>query len=98
ITGSTGMAKEFRLHQNYPNPFNPVTKIMFDVPVQTSRRDVSLAVYDILGNEIAVLVNSKLTPGTYEYTWDATNFPSGVYFYRLTADDFSAVNKMVLLK
>ncbi|HWA06880.1 MAG TPA: M14 family zinc carboxypeptidase, partial [Ignavibacteria bacterium] len=91
ITGSTGMPKEFRLHQNYPNPFNPVTKIMFEIPLQTSRRDVSLAVYDILGNEIAVLVNSKLTPGTYEYTWDASNFPSGVYFYRLTADDFSAV-------
>ncbi len=98
ITGSTGTPKEFRLHQNYPNPFNPVTKIMFEIPLQTSRRDVSLAVYDILGNEIAVLVNSKLTPGTYEYTWDASNCPSGVYFYRLTADDFSAVNKMVLLK
>ncbi|HWA07768.1 MAG TPA: T9SS type A sorting domain-containing protein [Ignavibacteria bacterium] len=95
---SSEVPERFSLFQNYPNPFNPVTKIMFEIPLQTSRRDVSLAVYDVLGNEIAVLVNSKLTPGTYVYTWDASNCPSGVYFYKLTAGDFSAVNKMILIK
>ena len=100
IANNNEVPNEFKLHQNFPNPFNPVTNIKFQIPatVETSRWDVLLAVYDILGNEIAVLANGKLAPGTYEYTWDASAFPSGVYFYRLTAGDFSNVNKMILLK
>ncbi|MBN8584716.1 MAG: T9SS type A sorting domain-containing protein [Ignavibacteria bacterium] len=100
IANNNEVPNEFKLHQNFPNPFNPVTHIKFQIPatVETSRWDVLLAVYDILGNEIAVLANGKLAPGTYEYTWDASAFPSGVYFYRLTAGDFSNVNKMILLK
>lgn len=100
IANNNEVPNEFKLHQNFPNPFNPVTNIKFQIPatVETSRWDVLLAVYDILGNEIAVLANGKLAPGTYKYTWDASAFPSGVYFYRLTAGDFSNVNKMILLK
>ena len=98
LAGNNNLPYEFRLYQNYPNPFNPVSNIKFDIPVQTSCWDVSLIIYDILGNEIAVLVNSYLTPGTYEYSWDASYFPSGVYFYKLSAGEFNAVNKMVLIK
>ena len=58
----------------------------------------SIKVYDILGNEITTLVNQQLTPGTYSVNWDASNFPSGVYFYRLSAGEFTETNKMILLK
>jgi len=100
ISSNNEIPNEYRLYQNYPNPFNPVTNIKFQIPasVETSRWDVLLVVYDILGNEIAVLKNAKLTPGTYEVEWNASNYPSGIYFYRLTAGDFSEVNKMVLIK
>jgi hypothetical protein len=57
-----------------------------------------LKVFDVLGKEIETLVNEKLSPGTYEATWDASKYPSGVYFYRLTADDFSETKKMLLTK
>jgi photosystem II stability/assembly factor-like uncharacterized protein len=90
----------FMLYQNYPNPFNPVTKIKFDIPPVGQRHafDVRLVVYDILGREIAVLVNEKLNPGTFEADWDASNYPSGVYFYKLITDSYSETKKMVLLK
>ena len=94
---SREVPNEFYLHQNYPNPFNPITKIKFSIPngivVQTF-----LSVYDILGREVATLVNEKLSPGTYEIEWDASNFPSGVYFYKLTAGDFTQTKKMLLIK
>lgn len=89
--------KENKLHANYPNPFNPVTTFRFDLS-GPSVTHTSLSVYDILGREVSNLVNSKLQPGTYEFQWDASNYPSGVYFYRLTAGNFTAVNKMILLK
>jgi len=91
----------FFLHQNYPNPFNPVTKIKFDLPPFTKGGPggfVSLKVYDVLGREIAVLVNEQLKPGTYEVELDGTTFPSGVYFYKLITDDYVETKKMVLLK
>jgi photosystem II stability/assembly factor-like uncharacterized protein len=85
----------FSLFQNYPNPFNPVTKIRFGVP----KKDfVSMNIFDALGREIATLVNQNLQPGTYEVDFDGSNFPSGVYFYRLSAGDFRAVHKMIILK
>jgi len=96
--------ENFKLYQNYPNPFNPATTIRFNIPVNHlplsggDPEGVNLKIYDILGNEIAVLVNGKLAPGTYEYQWDASAFPSGVYFFKLNAGDFSAVNKMILIK
>jgi hypothetical protein len=96
--------KKFSLEQNYPNPFNPVTKIKFDVPASNLTLSeakglyVRLVVYDFLGREISTLVNGHLAPGTYEVEWDATNYPSGVYFYKLTASDYNETKKMVLVK
>lgn len=86
---------EFSLMQNYPNPFNPNTIISYDLKKYA---DVKLAVYDILGKEIKVLVNRKQSAGTYEVRFDGTNLASGVYFYKLTAGDFTGTKKMVLVK
>ena len=88
---------EFLLAQNYPNPFNPRTAISFRVPGRT-RIAVSLQVFDVLGREVATLVNERKGPGTYEATWDAADFASGVYFYRLTAAGFSQSKKLLLLR
>ncbi len=88
----------FSLKQNYPNPFNPVTRFDFDIPAGLKDKDVSLKVYDILGNEIAEIVSGKIEPGTYKYEWDASAYPSGVYFYTLQAGSFSETKKMILTK
>jgi len=94
---------KFSLHQNYPNPFNPVTKIRFDIaqhtPYPLSRgENVTLIIYDITGREIQTLVNEKLIPGTYEVTFDGSNYTSGVYFYQLRSGDFKEVKRAVLIK
>ena len=90
---------EFRLHQNYPNPFNPTTKIKFDVvKVKQASLLVTLKVYDIMGREVQTLVNQTLQPGTYETTFDGSMLPSGVYFYKLSAGDFSETKRLTLLK
>ncbi|HLG32648.1 MAG TPA: T9SS type A sorting domain-containing protein [Ignavibacteriaceae bacterium] len=90
----------FNLSQNYPNPFNPVTKIKYSIPsVGTSlMKFVQLKVYDILGNEVATLVNEAKPPGVYEVEFNATAFPSGIYFYRLIAGSFVETKKMILLR
>lgn len=93
----------FRLYENYPNPFNPVTKIRFSIPQMgildaERRQGVQLKIYDILGREIASLINEQLKPGIYEVTFDASNYPSGVYFYKLIADEYSVSKKMILIK
>ncbi len=85
----------FSLSQNYPNPFNPSTVIKFQVPSSSS---VKIVVFDALGREVATLVNEQLQAGTYEVDWDATNYPSGVYFYKLIADNFSQNRKMIIIK
>jgi hypothetical protein len=85
----------FRLEQNYPNPFNPITTIEFSVGTYGH---ISLHVYDILGREIAILVNEEKPPGFYTVQWNASDFPSGVYFYKLTTGKFSQVKKMALAK
>ncbi|NOS85347.1 MAG: T9SS type A sorting domain-containing protein [Ignavibacteria bacterium] len=85
----------FSLYQNYPNPFNPETQIKFDVP-KTS--NIKIVVYDILGREVAIIVNGKMDPGVYNASWNATPYASGVYFYRLEADGYIDTKKMVLLK
>jgi photosystem II stability/assembly factor-like uncharacterized protein len=97
--GST-IPENFHLFQNYPNPFNPVTKIRFDIPSEgkSLKAKVKILVYDILGKEIATLVNEQLQPGTYEVTFDGSQLPSGVYFYQLRAGEFSETKKMILLK
>jgi serine protease AprX len=85
----------FRLYNNYPNPFNPVTRIRFDIPEPSFTK---LIVFDILGREITSLVEQELKPGTYGVEWDASNYPSGVYFYKLISRDFTETKKMVLVK
>ena len=85
----------FSLHQNYPNPFNPSTNISFSV---SELRNVSLKIYDILGKEVSTLVNENLAPGSYSVTFNASSLPSGMYFYKLQAGDFTSVKKMTLIK
>jgi hypothetical protein len=85
----------YSLNQNYPNPFNPATSIGFNLP---KAGFVSLKVYDVLGNEIATLVNENMNANSYLVTWDASAFASGVYFYKLVSDDFTDVKKMMLVK
>jgi enterochelin esterase family protein len=83
------------LSQNYPNPFNPVTKIKYSIP-ELSR--VIIKVYDIIGNEIAILVNEEKQIGNYEFNWNAASLASGVYFYQIKAGSFVQTRKMILLK
>ncbi len=94
---SSTLPSEFSLSQNYPNPFNPVTKIRFSISGQSTAQTF-LSVFDVLGNEVAVFVNQKLKPGVYEVDWDASSYPSGVYFYKLNAGEFSLTKRMVLIK
>ena len=102
ITGITPISSQipnqFSLSQNYPNPFNPSTKIKFQIPSSGSVAQTFLSVYDVLGREVATLVNQQLQPGTYEVDWDASAYPSGVYFYKLSVGDYSETKRMVLLK
>ena len=90
----------FSLYQNYPNPFNPVTRIKYDIPPSKGARGMmtKLIIYDVLGKEVQTLVNQQLSPGTYEVEWDGSNHPSGVYFYKLSAGDFSETGKAILIK
>ncbi|NOS86392.1 MAG: T9SS type A sorting domain-containing protein [Ignavibacteria bacterium] len=101
LTGnSTNIPNFLSLSQNYPNPFNPQTKIKFAVPsnVKDQTTNVKLVIYDLLGREVTTLVNEELKPGTYEADWDASNYSSGVYFYKLIAGDFVETKKMILMK
>lgn len=86
---------KFILYQNYPNPFNPLTTIKFAIPKTVN---VELKVFDILGREVKTLVNESRNPGYYEVQFNASNFASGVYFYRLRADDYIKTSKMLLIK
>jgi hypothetical protein len=97
---SSEMPDRFSLYQNYPNPFNPSTKIRFDFPTSVKRQtsNVKLVIYDVLGREVTTLVNEQLKHGKYEVIWDASNYTSGVYFYRLVADDYIESKKMILIK
>jgi beta-glucuronidase len=92
--------EHFSLQQNYPNPFNPETKIKFTVPNVGTRHAVSLRIYDILGREVATLVNEEKPAGEYEISFNSDDYglSSGVYFYKLVIDKFFDVKKMVLLK
>ncbi len=90
-----GVPLVYSLEQNYPNPFNPSTKIEFSIPATSQ---VELKIYSILGQEVTTLVNETLKVGKHSVRFDAGNFASGVYFYRLTAGDFVSTKKMLLLK
>jgi len=85
----------FKLYDNYPNPFNPSTRIKFDISVSSF---VSLKIFDILGRELKSAINENLDIGTYEYIWNADNFPSGVYFYTINSGKFSETKKMTLIR
>jgi hypothetical protein len=85
----------FSLKQNYPNPFNPATTISFDV---AQKSFVTLRVFDALGREVAILASEDLPAGAYARQWNASNMPSGIYFYHLQAGSFTATNKLILLK
>ncbi len=94
--GSSALPKEFALQQNYPNPFNPATVIRYQLPVNSL---VTLKVYNILGQEVKVLLNNEeMVAGEHEALFDATQFSSGVYFYRIQAGQFSKTMKMLLTK
>ncbi len=98
-TGSQ-LPDRISLFQNYPNPFNPVTKIEFSIP-PAERKDlqyVKLKIYNVSGQEIETLISENLGPGTYTANWDASSYPSGVYFYRLSVDDISITKAMILQK
>ncbi len=91
----TSVPEAYNLSQNFPNPFNPSTNITFDLPKNTA---VKLVVYNIIGEQSAVLFNGELNAGSYNADWDASSFPSGVYFYKLSTDDFSQTKRMILVK
>jgi photosystem II stability/assembly factor-like uncharacterized protein len=104
---SNNAPKQFSLYQNYPNPFNPSTKIKFAIRALLNPPEggtpVRIVIYDPLGREVATLVNEQLNPGTYEVEWDASNYPSGVYYYQLAINNeqlsiFKETKKMVLIK
>jgi hypothetical protein len=93
--GEINRPRRFELLQNYPNPFNPVTTICFNL---SKNGEVQLVVYNILGRKIAILLNKKMPPGRHAVEWNASNYGSGLYFYRLTAGELSEVRKMLLVK
>jgi photosystem II stability/assembly factor-like uncharacterized protein len=101
---SSEIPKSFSLSQNYPNPFNPATKIKFEIKppltplLSKERTGVVLKIYDILGREVATPVNEPLKPGTYEVDFDGSNLRSGVYYYKLIANEFTETKKMVLVR
>lgn len=86
---------DFILHQNYPNPFNHVSKINYSVILPGK---VSIIVYDVVGNEVATLVNEENTSGYYSVDFDGSGLSSGIYFYRMSVNDFSETKKMILLR
>jgi hypothetical protein len=93
---SSGIPKDFALVQNYPNPFNPSTQIEYNVSKQSY---ISIKVYDVVGNEVDVLVNSNLNPGSYKANFDASKLASGTYFYSMFANGSKVdTKKMILIK
>ncbi len=99
-TGNSQLPDKYSLSQNYPNPFNPATKIQFSIMpnAKAQMSKVELVVYDILGRTVAELVNDRFAAGTYSYEWDASNYPSGIYFYELKTEGFTQTKKMALIK
>ncbi|NOS86601.1 MAG: T9SS type A sorting domain-containing protein [Ignavibacteria bacterium] len=92
---AAGVPNKFSLHQNYPNPFNPVTKIKFDI---AKNSNVKLIVYDVTGREVLKITDAYMTAGSYSYQWNASGFASGIYFYKLQAEEYSEIKKMILVK
>jgi hypothetical protein len=95
VAESRTLARSWALHQNYPNPFNPGTTITYQL---SAIHHASLKVYDVLGREVATLVNEVQQPGVHTVTWVASNQSSGIYFYRLVAGPFAQTKKSILMK
>ena len=95
LHGNGEIAKEYRLYQNYPNPFNPSTNIKFSL---AKNEVVKITVYDMTGREMKILVNRQFNSGVHSVNFDASNYSSGVYFYKLESAEFNDVKKMVVLK
>jgi hypothetical protein len=95
IIDMTGVPTEYTLAQNYPNPFNPTTTLRFGLP---NNANVVLKVYNVLGQEVATLINREMTAGYHEVQFDASQLTSGLYIYRIEAGDFVSIKKMMLLK
>lgn len=97
---SSKVTGEYLLQQNYPNPFNPSTSIEFSIPKNANSElsIVNLKIYNALGKEVAVLINENLPAGAYSIQWDAKNFSSGTYYYKLSAGEFTETKKMLLIK
>jgi plastocyanin len=89
------LPQKFNLAQNYPNPFNPVTNIEFDIPKSSF---VKLSVMNLLGQKVDVLVDKQLNAGRYNADWDASAYPSGIYFYKLEAEGYVNTKRMILIK
>jgi hypothetical protein len=109
ILEENSLPDNYELSQNYPNPFNPTTTIQYSIPVVTLNlpgrqtgevevQNVTLRIYDILGSEVATLVNENQRPGNYRVEWNADNYSSGVYYYKLTTSNFTETKKMILLR
>lgn len=94
-TETTNLPDDFALHQNYPNPFNPTTEISFALPQSA---DVKLEVFNILGQEVATLIDGYLEAAEHSITWDSSTVASGIYFYRIKAREHTESRKMLLLK
>jgi hypothetical protein len=92
---NNGIPQQFALLQNYPNPFNPMTHFQFSI---ANLQMVSLKIYDVLGKEVAILVNEVKQPGNYNISWNADGLASGVYLYRLTAGSVVETKKLILLR
>jgi hypothetical protein len=97
-TEAIGIPTVYSLSQNYPNPFNPTTTINYEIPYVGKQNFVSLRVYDMLGREVAILVNEKKNAGSYSVQWAAKRFSSGIYFYALSAGEFRATKKLILIR
>lgn len=98
VSISSEIPSVFKLYNNYPNPFNPVTKIKFDIPAGASSQNVTMVVYNLLGETVVTLVDQQMQPGSYEVDFAASNISSGVYFYRINAGNFTDVKRMMLVK
>jgi hypothetical protein len=102
VKGSpAALPAEFSLAQNFPNPFNPETRLSFAIAEgsrEEGRQMITLKIYDLLGREVATLVNERLSPGYYERTWNASAYPSGVYIARLTAASHHLTKKLLLIR
>jgi plastocyanin len=95
VTDDNNSVFKFNLIQNFPNPFNPSTKISYTIP---ERGNVSLKVFNLLGSQVAELVNGEIEAGSYDITFNASNLPTGTYFYRLQTSSYVETKKMILLK